>query len=231
MAHGLGATEGEARIPASGLPGTRVVLTLPGHGNAPDAPEGYWRYGTIAEDVRSVADAVGATRAVGVSLGTGALTRIVAERPGRFERLALLLPAALDGPREVTSAWALERLAEAVAADDGGAALRELVAAEFPPEAQVGEHVELRVSALQRLGAALHALSDQRVLDDAGTLRAVRSEVLVIGATEDPMHPASAARRTAEAFPGARLELLDSRAPMVTHRREVRALLSGFLGG
>ncbi|MBQ6641819.1 MAG: alpha/beta hydrolase, partial [Saccharopolyspora sp.] len=81
VAHGLGATEGEARIPASGLPGTRVVLTLPSHGNAPDAPEGYWRYGTIAEDVRSVADAVGATRAVGVSLGTGALTRIVAERP------------------------------------------------------------------------------------------------------------------------------------------------------
>src|SRR5689334_24790339 len=33
VAHGLGATAGEARIPASGLPGTRVVVTLPSHGS------------------------------------------------------------------------------------------------------------------------------------------------------------------------------------------------------
>jgi len=35
VAHGLGATAGEARIPASGLPGTRVVVTLPSHADAP----------------------------------------------------------------------------------------------------------------------------------------------------------------------------------------------------
>lgn len=40
VGHGLGATPGEARLPTSGLPGTKVVVTLPSHGDAPDAPEG-----------------------------------------------------------------------------------------------------------------------------------------------------------------------------------------------
>jgi len=233
VAHGLGATEGEARIPASGLPGTRVVLTLPGHGSAPDAPEGYWDYAAIAADVLAIADEVGATRAVGVSLGTGALTRIAAAHPDRFERLALLLPAALDRPREVSVAWGRERLADAVAkaSDDDGAALRELVAAEFPPDARPTQHIEQRTAALRRLEPALRALAEERVLADAAPLAEVRSEVLVLSGTEDPQHPAAVARRTAEAFPGARLELLPSAAPLITHRREVRELLTGFLPG
>lgn len=210
-----------------------MVLTLPSHGSAADAPQGYWDYAAIAADLLAIADASGATRAVGVSLGTGALTRVVAEHPDRFERLALLLPAALDRPREVSVAWALERLAESVAAAsaDDGAALRELVAAEFPPDAPPTEHIEQRTAALRRLEPALHALAEQRVLDDASPLAVARSEVLVVGATEDPLHPAGVARRTAEAFPGARLELLPSAAPLVTHRRAVRELLTGFLPG
>jgi 3-oxoadipate enol-lactonase len=86
---GLAATPGEARIPASGLAGTRVVLTLPSHGDEPDAPAGYWRYDRIAADVLAVADEVGATGALGVSLGAGALTRAVADhlRPGQAARV------------------------------------------------------------------------------------------------------------------------------------------------
>ncbi|WP_243790268.1 alpha/beta fold hydrolase [Saccharopolyspora gloriosae] len=232
VTHGLGATPGEARIPASGLPGTRVVLTFAGHGEAADAPAGYWDHGVLAEDVLAAADATGATRAVGVSLGTGAVTRAVASRPDRFERLALLLPAVLDGAREVSSAWALERLAEAVdaAEADGGAALRERVAGEFPPDVDVGEHLELRVAALRRLGPALHSLADRPVLRDAAALRAVRAHALVITGTDDPLHPVPVARETAAAIPGARLEVLPSVAPMFTHRPELRALLGAFLG-
>ncbi|MCA1195633.1 MULTISPECIES: alpha/beta fold hydrolase [unclassified Saccharopolyspora] len=232
VTHGLGATPGEARIPASGLPGTRVVLTFAGHGDAADPPADYWDYGVLAADVLAAADAVGATRAVGVSLGTGALTRAAAADPGRFERLALLLPAVLDGGREVSSAWALERLAEAVAAAgaDGGAALRERVAAEFPPGAQLGDHLAARTSALLRLGPALRALGDRAVVDDAAALRAVRSDVLVLTGTDDPLHPVAAARATAAAIPGSRLEVLPSVAPLFTHRRELRRLLADFLG-
>jgi 3-oxoadipate enol-lactonase len=231
VVHGLGATEGEARIPASGLPGTRVVVTLPGHGQAPDAAPDYWNYGRIAEDVLSIADEVQASRAVGVSLGGGALVRAAAEHPSRFDRLALLLPAALDRPRDAAATNAFGRLADAVAtaSSDDGAKLRELVASEVPSGIDVGDYVSRRATALQRLGDALRALPKQSAVADAGPLASVDSEVLVIGATDDPLHPAEVAKAVADAFAHARLELLPSPAPMLTHRRELRALLVDFL--
>lgn len=230
VVHGLGATEGEARIPASGLPGTRVVITLPGHGNAPDAPPGYWTYSEVAADVLSVADEVGATRAVGVSLGAGALTRLAAAHPERFERLALLLPASLDRPRAVSATSAFARLADAAQLGDGGAKLRELVAEDVPPGMEVGDYPERRAAALLRLGEALRMLPEQCAVADAATLASVLSEVLVIGATTDPLHPADTAKTVSAAFGHGRLELLDSPAPMLTHRRRLRSLLIDFLG-
>lgn len=226
---GLAATDGEARMPAAGLPGARVVLTLPSHGAAADAPPDYWTYQRVAADVAAVADEVGAQQAIGVSLGAGALTRLAAEAPRRFRRLALLLPAAVDGPRSIPAVWAMDRLAEAVELDDR-ARLRELVTAELPAGAAVGDHVDRRMAALARLGLALRALPEQTPLADAAVLAQVSSPVLVIGATGDPLHPESVARATAAAFPRARLELFDSPAPLLTHRKEIRALLVDFCG-
>lgn len=227
VVHGLGATEGEARIPSSGLPGTRVVVTLPGHGKAPDAPAGYWNYPTIAADVLEIADEVEATRAVGVSLGAGALTRIAAEYPDRFERLALLLPAALDRPRDVAATWSFERLADAVGEPEE---LRRLVAADLPAGAEVGDYAEQRAAALMRLEDALRELPEQAPLADASPLSSVGSDVLVVGATDDPLHPAEVAKAVAAAFARSRLEIFPSPAPMLTHRRELRELLVDFLG-
>lgn len=231
VVHGLGATEGEARIPASGLAGTRVVVTLPGHGRAPDPEPEYWDYERIAADVLAVADEVGATRAVGVSLGAGALTRLAAADPDRFDRIALLLPAALDELREESVRSVFRELAAAVdeAAADGGERLRGLVAADLPADLEVGDYVRQRADALLRLGEALRRMPEQRVLQDASALAAVRSQVLVVGGTDDPMHPAEVAKASADAFPDARLEIFPSRAPMLTHRRDLRAVLADFL--
>ena len=57
------------------------------------------RYAALAEDLKAVADHVGATQALGVSMGAGALCRLLAHTPGRFERLVFVMPAALDQPR------------------------------------------------------------------------------------------------------------------------------------
>lgn len=231
VVHGLGATEGEARIPASGLRGTRVVVTLPGHGRAPDAPADYWSYSRVAEDVAGIADEVGATRAVGVSLGAGALTRIAATRPTGFERLALLLPASLDRPRDPATTHAFTRLAEAVAlaASDGGSRLRSLIGDEVPTATDVGDYVERRATALMRLEDALRSVSSRCPLEHATSLAEVTTRVLVIGATEDALHPPEVAEAVAGAFAAARLELLPSAAPMLTHRTELRGLLTDFL--
>lgn len=244
VVHGLGATEGEARIPASGLRGTRVVVTLPGHGSAPDPPDGYWTYQRIAEDVLTIADEVGARQAAGVSLGAGALTRIAAEHPDRFDRLALLLPAALDQQRDAGALRRFDQLADAVeaAGRDGGeshargdrrdsaAALRELVAAEVPEGTDVGDYAAQRAAALLRLREALRAVPGQRPVASTSALAAASAEVLVVGATADVLHPPEVAAATARAFRHARLELLDSAAPMLTHRRALRSLLVDFLG-
>lgn len=231
VAHGLGATEGEARIPASGVRGTRVVLTLPGHGSASDPDEDYWDYGNVAADVLEVADRVGAERAVGVSLGAGALTRIVAERPRRFERLALLLPAAVDRPRGGAVTEVFEQLSSGVRAApaDGGARLRELVGRGLPEGAGTGEYVEQRSSTLLRLGPALETLPHRAPLTDRSTLTAVPSPVLVVGATADPLHDSEVAEQLAATLPEGRLELFDSAAPMLTHRAELRGALGDFL--
>jgi pimeloyl-ACP methyl ester carboxylesterase len=231
VVHGLGATDGEARIPASGLPGTRVVVTLPGHGNAGDPEPEYWSYPRIAEDVLAIADEVGATQALGVSLGAGALTRLVADHPDRFDRLALLLPATLDHPRGVAANRVFHRLVDGVdaAPADGGARLREAVAEDVPHGADVGDYVAQRAEALLRLGHALRTLPGQSAVVDAAVLGDVSGEALVISGTDDPLHPADVAKDVAGAFPRARLELLPSRAPMLTHRKELRSLLVDFL--
>ncbi|WP_181188456.1 alpha/beta fold hydrolase [Actinopolyspora mortivallis] len=232
VTHGLGATDGEARIPASGVPGTRVVLTLPGHGSAADPPDpGYWDYGRVAADVLRVADLVGADRAVGVSLGAGALTRIAAEHPRRFRRLALLLPAAIDEPRNPAVSEVFDRLLAGVraAATDEGATLRESVREGLPAGAAVGQYVEQRTANLLRLGTALERLPDQAPLTDRAALENVACPVLVVGATADPLHDSEVAKQLAATLPRGRLELFDSAAPMMTERTALRRLLGEFL--
>ncbi|WP_157529502.1 alpha/beta fold hydrolase [Nocardia sp. NRRL S-836] len=204
VAHGLGATPGEARIPASGLPGTRVVVTLPSHGTAPDAPPGYWDYGRIADDLATIP----ADHAVGVSLGAAALVRLLARQPDRFRRVALLLPAVLDQPRP---AFTLQQLSDLTAG----------------PPAYVAE----RRQALTRLEAAAEQLPGQVAVADAAQLAAVEAPVLVIAATDDPLHPEDVAKATAAAFPNGELWLVGSPSPMLTHRGEVRHRLVEFFAG
>ncbi|MGJ7905741.1 alpha/beta fold hydrolase [Actinopolyspora sp. H202] len=231
VVHGLGATEGEARIPASGLRGTRVVLTLPGHGGAADPAAGYWSYERVADDVLEAADRVGAERAVGVSLGAGALARIAARNPTRFERLALLLPAALDRPRGGAVTEIFDRLVAGVdaAAEDDGEWLRGLVGSGLPEDAEVGDYVEQRAATLRRLGPALRTLPRQAPLHDSAELSAVASPVLVVGAASDPLHDPAVAEQLAAVLPDARLRVFDSAAPMLDRRAELRRLLTGFL--
>ncbi|WP_307868132.1 alpha/beta fold hydrolase [Umezawaea beigongshangensis] len=225
VAHGLGATPGEARLPASGLPGTRVVVTLPSHGDAPDAPPDYWSYRGIAADLRHVAQEVGATRAIGVSLGAGALTALVADVPDAFERLALLLPAALDRPRDGS---VHSRLLAVL--DDPGA-LEALVAADLPGGVDAGDHPRARAAALTRLRDALVALPGDVPVPDPAVLSRVAAPVLVVGATADPVHPEGVARAVAAAFPRGELDLVPSAAPLLTHRPAVRERLVAFFTG
>ena len=97
FAHGLGNGIAETRPLGSAVNGRRVFFQFRGHGRS-SAPEGRWTYADLARDLRAVADLTGATRALGVSLGAGALGRALADDPRRFERVVFYLPSALDKP-------------------------------------------------------------------------------------------------------------------------------------
>ncbi|GAA3020622.1 hypothetical protein Aglo01_11810 [Actinokineospora globicatena] len=222
---GLGATAGEARIPASGLPGTRIVLTLPSHADATDAPLDYWRYPAIADDVSSALD--GARQAIGVSLGAGALSNLISRSPDTLDRVVLMLPAALTKPRPPASAAHVLEMSTAALNGDRER-LRALVAADAP--GGLDDYVDDRTDALLRLGPALDAVATQIPVPDPAALLHVSAEILVVAATGDLLHPAETAHEAVAAFPKATLVQFDSPAPMVTHRRELRALLVDFLG-
>jgi pimeloyl-ACP methyl ester carboxylesterase len=191
----------------------------------PDAPPGYWRYETIAADLIRVADATGASAAAGVSLGAASVLRSLADQPDRFARVALLLPAALDQPRRLHGTFGA--YADAVATGSAEE-LRALVLQSLPADAHVGTYVDERVAALRRLGPAFTQLADDIPVPDPSLLARVTCPVLVIGATQDPLHPGDVAEEIAAALPTAKLELFDSQAPLISDRRRVRQLLREF---
>ncbi len=82
-----------------------------------------------------------------------------------------------------------------------------------------------------RLEAAAEQLPGQVAVSDASVLAAVSIPVLVVGSVGDPLHPEDVAQETAAAFPHGSLWLVDSPAPMITHRAELRHRLVEFFAG
>lgn len=219
---GLGATAAEGRLGSSGLSGTRVVLSLPGHHDAPDPGLGEFTWVGLSAAVLVAANACGATQAVGTSLGAGCLLAVMAALPHRLRAVVLLLPSALDVPRPP------DALDAAVAAGDPEQ-VRTLVAAEVPNGVEVGDYVLLRTQALLRLRGAIGGLAHEAPVPEPALLLAVTTRVLVIAAAHDPRHPLTVARAVVAAVPGARLEVIDSAAPVLTHRSLVRRLTAEHL--
>lgn len=78
------------------LSGTKVLFDFRGHGDSERPGPGAYSMAHFAGDVEAVASTFGATCAAGVSLGSGAILRLLCSRPDRFERLVSLLPARLE---------------------------------------------------------------------------------------------------------------------------------------
>ena len=229
VAHGLGATLEETRALTGGVPGTRVFPVARGHGAVPVGDGTAYR--ELGEDLRSVADGWEATRAVGVSLGAGALLALMAAAPERLERAVLLLPAALDEPRDPSRALQLADALESGSAEVVrawvGAELGEVAAT--PAGAAYAEARAAYLLGSPGLPALVRSLAATAPVADRSALGAVSTEVLVVGQEGDDVHPASVAREVAAALPRARLVVFD-RPGLAWHwRRELRALLSDFL--
>lgn len=233
FAHGLAGSIPETRPFGSGVDGSRAFLHFRGHG-ASSAPEAEWGYASLADELRAVADHVRATRALGVSLGAGALLRLVADQPDRFERLVLMLPATIDRPRSDPAVLRMQQMADHL--DRGEVdAVADLLVAEQPALARTRADVKVWASRqAQRLAGssvsrALRELPRQTPLSDRSLLARVGCPVLVVGQADDDAHPVQLAVELADALPSAQLKTFDSGGVLWTHRRELRALVGAFL--
>ena len=233
FAHGLAGDITGTRPLGSAVAGRRVFPHLRGHGRS-DAPPGPWSFADLARDLRAVADLAGATRALGVSMGAGALCRLLAETPDRFDRVVLYLPAPLDGTRPPVARARLERLLTAVESGEA-AAVAEAVEAEMPPSVRntpAGwSHLRQRVEQLQRDGLAreLETLWTTPAVPDETVLAAVTARVLVIGCRGDDIHPVAVAERLAGLLPHAGLHVYDRPSVLWHNRADLRARISTFL--
>ena len=232
FAHGLGGSSAETRPLASRVPGTRVLLSFRGHGDSGPLPGG-WDYDVLAEDLRAVADETGATCAVGLSLGAGALLRLLVQTPDRFERLGFVLPAALDVARADGATVRLGKLGDAIDAGDVDAVTRILLT-EVPEEVRDarGVHTLVRRRAQQLASRpAPRPLGDDRPLRDLTALLRVTVPALVIGQEADPLHRLDVAAELSTALPDARLLALPPGGVFWTAGRTATDALAAHLGG
>lgn len=234
LAHGIGGSIAETRPLAARLRGTRVLLEFRGHGQS-DALPGGWDYDLLADDLLAVADEVGATQAVGLSLGSGALLRALSRDPKRFDRLAFVLPAAIDARRADGATLRLERLGAAIDRGDADA-VTDLLVGEVPAHVRDrrGTALLLRRRAMQLLERPtprpLHPPSDpDRPLLDRAVLGDVVAPSLVVGQAGDPLHRLDTAAELAAALPDAELLSLPPGGVFWTATRVLQLALAHHL--
>jgi pimeloyl-ACP methyl ester carboxylesterase len=230
FAHGLGGSSIETRPLAVRTPGTRVLLTFRCHG-ASDAIDGGWTYDDLADDLVDVADTFGATRAVGLSLGAGALLRALSRDPERFERVAFVLPATLDRTRDDHATARLLRLGDALVAGDADH-VRRMLLEEVPLQVRDRGGVRILVDrrAKQMLGSTPpYPRSPEAPLADLTSLASVTAPALVIAQADDPLHPAAVAAQLAAELPHAELLLLAPGGVFWTETRRVQDALADHL--
>ncbi|MGW0228234.1 alpha/beta fold hydrolase [Actinopolymorpha singaporensis] len=231
FAPGLGGSVEQTRPFGSGVLGTRAFLEFHCAQSL--------TYGDLAASLRRIADDTGASRAVGVSLGAGAILHVLAATPDRFERAVLLLPAALDHPRPAWVATRMRAAADRIDGADRGdvdavaAALRDLQPASVRDRPEVVTWARDRARALAgpAFARVLRAFADQQPVADRGVLARCTAPVLVVGQGGDDAHPAGVARETAAALPNAELEVFPPGGLLWEHRAAVRARISAFLNG
>jgi pimeloyl-ACP methyl ester carboxylesterase len=246
FAHGLAGSIAETRPLASGVPGTRAFLHFRGHGGStppagdrPGSANGAgapWSYTALADELRAVADATGARQALGVSMGAGALCRVLAQTPDRFDRLVFFLPAVLDEPRRDEALDRLVAMADLVDAGDVdgvAAVLRSEQPDGVRDRADVQTWVRRQAETLVRtpVARALRDLPYAVALDDRAALARVTAPALVVAQRGDDAHPVHVAEALADVLPRATLHVFEERGAVWLARERLRALVSGFLAG
>jgi len=236
FAHGLTNSCRELAAFTPMAPGTKVRFCFRGHGHSSTPSPGAYRFADFARDLDEVANAYGATRAVGTSLGAGAITNLVVREPDRFRRLVFLLPAALDIPlddhrdldrtAELLETLPLERAIDAILSDAGRAQ-------KYDDAPWLRDFDMLLWQDINQVGVArsIREIVRDVAIEDREALRRVTAPTLIICREGDPIHPAELGRVLADIMPNAELVLLPGEEELMAAIPQLVGRVSEFLAG
>ncbi len=210
FAHGLTNNADELALFTPSLSGTKVRFDFRGHGRSDSPPEGSYRFADFARDLRAVADAHGATRAVGTSLGAGTMLHLMADEPDRFDRVVFLLPAGLDGPfrhreRYLPMADALESLPLDQAIEAILAADERRAAYLTAPWLEAYDRANFQKVNPVGVPRAIREVTLDWPVQDRAILRTMDAPALLIARDGDKVHALKVAEIMADLLPNAEL--------------------------
>jgi 3-oxoadipate enol-lactonase len=236
LAHGLTNSGSELAAFTPMVPGTKIRFDFRGHGRSGVPATGY-RFADFARDLDAVARAFGATNAVGTSLGAGAICHLVVDDPTRFERLVLLLPAALDVPlgslpdglertASLLETMPVQQAIDTLLSDAGR--LRKYREAPWLRDLDLLLWRDMNPVGVAK---AIRGVIGDVAVRDRELLRRVEAPVLIIGREGDTIHPASLARRPADLLPDAELIMLASEGDLMASIPLLVERVASFLSG
>jgi pimeloyl-ACP methyl ester carboxylesterase len=235
LAHGLTNSCRELAAFTPAVAGTKVRFCFRGHGHS-SVPECGYGFSDFARDLDAVASAYGATRAVGTSLGAGAICRLVAEDPARFERIVLVLPAALDGPMGSLRAGLEEtaHILETLPKDEAIEAILargRLEAYERAPWLRDFDMLLWQDMNPTGVARAIRGVIGDVAVKDREQLRAVEAPTLIIAREGDAIHPAELARTIASIMPNSDLIVLPGEEELLEAIPMLLGRVAAFLAG
>jgi 3-oxoadipate enol-lactonase len=214
--------------------GTRVRFCFRGHAHSATPEPGHYRFADFADDLDAVARRYGATRAVGTSLGQGAITHLLARDPDRFERIVFVLPAALDV--KLTDHARFDRVADLLETLPVDEAVQRIVAdstrvADYEEKPWLRELDMFLWQDLNAVGVArsIREITRDVAIEDRELLRKVSAPTLILCQEHDAIHPVELGRILANLMPNAELIVLGSEDELLAHLPELVSRVAAFL--
>ena len=234
FAHGLTNSCVELAAFTPMLPGTRVRFCFRGHGHSGTPAAGLYRFADFASDIDAVATHYGASRAVGTSLGAGAITHMVGETPDRFERIVFILPAALDvalGDHE-----RFDRVAQMLETMPTDEVIAKIVSEsghvqDYDEKPWLRELDMFLWRDLNAVGVAraIRDVTRDVAISDRELLRKVDVPTLILCQEGDQLHPVALGHVLVDLMPNAELIVIASEEELFARLPELVARVGAFL--
>jgi 3-oxoadipate enol-lactonase len=217
FAHGLTNSCRELAPFTPSLTGTAVRFCFRGHGHSSTPTSGY-RFADLASDLDAVARAFGVTRAVGTSMGAGAIMTLLEHDPARFDRIVMLLPASLDVPFPDPARFdAIAEILEAFPREEAIERVLAMTPQRYERAPWLRELDLLLWADLNPIGVAraIRGVTRDVSISDRELLRKVEAPVLLICREGDSIHPAELGRVLHDLFPDSELITVPSEEELI----------------